>query len=68
MAAEVFPSIHSIAERQLNSWSGQRKNCLPTTAAGSGLPEYPLTPRVVKHLKALIDRYAVFAANMPKGN
>ena len=37
------------------------------TAAGSGLPEYPAdAAEGQRHLKALIDRYAVFAANMRK--
>ena len=66
LAAEVFPFVDLIAERA-TALGGVAMGTVRMAAAGSALPEYPSdVAEGQRHLKALIDRYAVFAANIRK--
>lgn len=64
LAAEVFPYIDLIAERA-TALGGVAMGTARMAAASSILPEYPVeATEGPRHLKALIDRYAVFTANI----
>jgi len=66
LAGEVFPFIDLIAERA-TALGGLALGTSRMAAAASTLPEYPLEAADGQgHLKALIDRYAVFTANIRK--
>jgi starvation-inducible DNA-binding protein len=66
LAAEVFPYIDLIAERA-TALGGVARGTARMAAASSVLPEYPIeATEGQRHLKALIDRYAVFTANIRK--
>ena len=66
LAAEVFPFIDLIAERA-TALGGVALGTARMAAAGSTLPEYPVKATDgQEHLKALIDRYAVFTTNIRK--
>jgi starvation-inducible DNA-binding protein len=66
LAAEVFPFIDLIAERA-TALGGVAMGTARMAAAGSTLPEYSVEATDGQmHLKALIDRYAVFTANIRK--
>jgi starvation-inducible DNA-binding protein len=66
LAAEVFPFIDLIAERA-TALGGLAMGTVRMAAASSMLPEYPIEATDgQKHLKALIDRYAIFTANIRK--
>jgi len=66
LAGEVFPFIDLIAERA-TALGGLALGTSRMAAASSTLPEYPLEAADGQgHLKALIDRYAVFTANIRK--
>ena len=66
LAAEVFPYIDLIAERA-TALGGVAMGTARMAAATSTLSEYPLSATDgEKHLKALIDRYGEFAANIRK--
>jgi starvation-inducible DNA-binding protein len=64
LAAEVFPFIDLIAERA-TALGGVAMGTARMAAESSNLPEYPVEAvDGPKHLKALIDRYAVYTANI----
>jgi starvation-inducible DNA-binding protein len=64
LAGEVFPFIDLIAERA-TSLGGVAMGTARMAAANSRLPEYPIeAAEGQRHLKALIDRYAIFTANI----
>lgn len=66
LAGEVFPFIDLIAERA-TALGGVAMGTVRMAAARSILPEYPVeATEGQRHLKALIDRYAVFTANIRK--
>jgi starvation-inducible DNA-binding protein len=66
LAGEVFPYIDLIAERA-TALGGVATGTVRMAAASSTLPEYPVeATEAQRHLKALIDRYAVFTANIRK--
>lgn len=66
LAGEVFPYIDLIAERA-TALGGVATGTVRMAAASSTLPEYPVeATEGQRHLKALIDRYAVFTANIRK--
>jgi starvation-inducible DNA-binding protein len=66
LAAEVFPYIDVIAERA-TALGGVAMGTARMAAASSRLPEYPIeATEGQQHLKALIDRYAVFTTNIRK--
>jgi starvation-inducible DNA-binding protein len=66
LAGEVFPYIDLIAERA-TALGGVAMGTARMAAASSMLPEYPVEATDgQKHVKALIDRYAVFTANIRK--
>jgi starvation-inducible DNA-binding protein len=66
LAAEVFPFIDLIAERA-TALGGEATGTVRMAAVSSTLPEYPVEVTDGQgHLKALIDRYAVFTANIRK--
>jgi starvation-inducible DNA-binding protein len=66
LAAEVFPYIDLIAERAA-ALGGVAMGTARMAAANSLLPEYPVeATQGQRHLEALIDRYAAFAANIRK--
>src|ERR1017187_2996172 len=66
LAAEVFPYIDVIAER-VTALGGVAMGTARMAAASSRLPEYPIeATEGQQHLKALIDRYAVFTTNIRK--
>jgi len=66
LAGEVFPFIDLIAERA-TALGGLAMGTVRMATANSALPEYPLEATDgAGHLKALIDRYAVFTANIRK--
>jgi starvation-inducible DNA-binding protein len=66
LAGEVFPFIDLIAERA-TALGGVAMGTVRMAAANSILPEYPVeAAEGQRHLKALIDRYAVFTANIRK--
>jgi starvation-inducible DNA-binding protein len=66
LAAELFPFIDLIAERA-TALGGVALGTARMAAACSTLPEYPVdATEGQRHLKALIDRYAVFTANIRK--
>jgi starvation-inducible DNA-binding protein len=66
LAAELFPFVDLVAERA-TALGGVAMGTVRMAAAGSALPEYPMdATEGQRHLKALIDRYAVFAANIRK--
>jgi starvation-inducible DNA-binding protein len=64
LATELLPFIDLVAERA-TALGGVAMGTVRMEAAGSALPEYPTdATEGQRHLKALIDRYAVFAANV----
>lgn len=66
MATEVFPYVDLIAERA-TALGGVARGTARMAAANSTLPEYPVEAvEGQAHLKALIDRYALFTANIRK--
>jgi starvation-inducible DNA-binding protein len=66
LAAEIFPFVDLIAERA-TALGGVAMGTVRMAAGSSALPEYPAdAAEGQRHLKALIDRYAVFAANIRK--
>lgn len=66
LAGEVFPYIDLIAERT-TALGGVAMGTVRMAAASSMLPEYPVeATEGQRHLKALTDRYALFAANIRK--
>jgi starvation-inducible DNA-binding protein len=66
LAGELFPFIDLIAERA-TALGGVAMGTARMAAAGSSLPEYPMdATEGQRHLKALIDRYAIFTANVRK--
>jgi starvation-inducible DNA-binding protein len=66
LAGEVFPFIDLIAERAA-ALGGVATGTARMAAASSMLPEYPIEATDgQKHLKALIDRYGIFTANIRK--
>jgi starvation-inducible DNA-binding protein len=65
LAAEVFPFMNLIAERA-TALGGVVLGTM-RAAASSTLREYPAgATEVQRHIKALIDRYAVYAASIRK--
>jgi starvation-inducible DNA-binding protein len=66
LAAELFPFIDLIAERAA-SLGGVATGTVRMAASRSTLPEYPVeATEGQRHLTALIERYATFAANIRK--
>jgi starvation-inducible DNA-binding protein len=66
LAAELFPYVDLIAERA-TALGGEAKGTTRMAAANSTLPEYPgEASEGQRHLKALIDRYALFTTNIRK--
>lgn len=66
LAGEVFPYIDLIAERA-TALGGVATGTVRMAAASSTLLEYPVeATEGQRHVKALIDRYAVFTANIRK--
>jgi starvation-inducible DNA-binding protein len=66
LAAELFPLIDLVAERA-TALGGVAMGTVRMAAATSVLPEYPAdTTEGERHLKALIDRYALFTAHIRK--
>ena len=66
LAAEVLPFVDTIAERA-TALGGMAAGTTRMAAASSSLPEYPTDiADGQQHLKALIDRYAVFTTNVRK--
>jgi starvation-inducible DNA-binding protein len=66
LAAEVFPFIDLIAERA-TALGGVALGTARMAASASTLTEYPVkATEGQEHLKALIDRYALFTANIRK--
>jgi starvation-inducible DNA-binding protein len=66
LAGEVFPFIDMIAERA-TALGGVALGTARMAAASSTLPEYPVEATDgSSHLKALIDRYAIFTTNIRK--
>jgi starvation-inducible DNA-binding protein len=66
LAGELFPFIDLIAERA-TALGGVAMGTTRMAAAGSTLPEYPVeATEGQRHLKALIDRYAVYSAAIRK--
>lgn len=66
LASEVFPYIDLIAERA-TALGGVAMGTARMAAASSSLPEYPVeATEGQRHLRALIDRYAVFTTNIRK--
>ena len=66
LAGEMFPYIDLIAERA-TALGGVATGTVRMAAASSMLPEYPVeTTEGQRHVKALVDRYAVFTANIRK--
>ena len=64
LAGEVFPFIDLLAERA-TALGGVALGTVRMAADGSALPEYPVeATEGQRHLKALIDRYAVYTANV----
>jgi starvation-inducible DNA-binding protein len=64
LAAEIFPYVDLIAERA-TALGGVAMGTTRMAAASSSLREYPVDATLgQEHLKALIERYAVFAAGM----
>jgi starvation-inducible DNA-binding protein len=62
----VFPFIDLIAERA-TALGGVALGTARMAAASSTLPEYPVeATEGQRHLKALIDRYAIYTANIRK--
>jgi starvation-inducible DNA-binding protein len=67
LAGDVFPFIDMIAER-VTALGGYATGTARMTAANSTLPEYTVeATEGPEHLKALIERYAAFAAAIRKG-
>lgn len=65
-AGEVFSYIDLIAERA-TALGGVATGTVRMAAASSVLPEYPVeATEGQRHVKALIDRYAMFTANIRK--
>jgi starvation-inducible DNA-binding protein len=66
LAGEVFPFIDLIAERA-TALGGVAMGTVRMAAENSVLPEYPVeAAEGQRHLKALIERYAVYTANIRK--
>jgi starvation-inducible DNA-binding protein len=66
LAGEIFPHIDLLAER-VTALGGVALGTSRMTAAGSTLSEYPADAADGhKHLNLLIDRFAVYAANLRK--
>ncbi len=64
LAAELFPYIDLIAER-VTALGGVAMGTARMAAASSTLPEYPAeATEGSRHLKALIDRYALYTTNV----
>jgi starvation-inducible DNA-binding protein len=67
LAGDVFPFIDLIAER-VTALGGLALGTARMAAGGSSLPEYPVDAIEGRdHLKALIDRYAMFTSAIRKG-
>ena len=67
LAGEVFPSIDLLAER-VTALGGVALGTVRMAGTGSSLPEYPVDATDGQvHLKALIERYGVYTANIRKG-
>jgi starvation-inducible DNA-binding protein len=66
LAGEVFPFIDLIAERA-TALGGVAMGTVRMAAENSVLPEYPIeAAEGQRHLKALIDRYSAYTANIRK--
>lgn len=66
LAAEVFPFVDVIAERA-TALGGAAMGTARMAAAHSTLPEYPVAATEgPAHLKALIERYALYASQIRK--
>jgi starvation-inducible DNA-binding protein len=66
LAAELFPYIDLIAER-VTALGGAAMGTARMAAANSLLPEFPLEATDgEEHVKALIDRYALFTTSIRK--
>ena len=66
LAGEVFPYIDLIAERA-TALGGVATGTVRMAAENSMLPEYPVeATEGQRHVKTLIDRYALFTANIRK--
>jgi len=66
LAGEVFPFIDEIAER-VTALGGTALGTSRMAAAASSLPEYTAEPMDGPgHLKALIERYAIYTKNVRK--
>ena len=66
LAGEVFPYIDLIAERA-TALGGVATGTVRMAAENSLLPEYPVeATEGQRHVKTLIDRYALFTANIRK--
>lgn len=66
LAGEVFPFIDLIAERA-TALGGVALGTARMAAASSTLPEYPVeATEGQRHLKALIERYAIFTDSIRK--
>ena len=67
LAGEVFPYIDLLAER-VTALGGVALGTVRMAGTGSSLPEYPVDATDGQvHLKALIERYGVYTANIRKG-
>ena len=67
LAGEVYPFTDQIAERA-TTLGGVAAGTVRMAAGSSTLPEYPADAVSGQdHLKALIDRYSVYVANIRKG-
>lgn len=66
VAAELFPYLDLVAERA-TALGGVAMGTVRMAAGGSTLPEYPADATDgQRHLKALIERYGLFAATIRK--
>jgi starvation-inducible DNA-binding protein len=66
LAGEVFPFIDLIAERA-TALGGVAMGTVRMAGASSTLPEYPVeATEGPRHLKALIDRYAIYTARISR--
>ena len=66
LAGEIFPYIDLLAER-VTALGGVATGTVRMAGVGSVLPEYPLDATDgPKHLKALIERYALYTTGLRK--
>jgi len=66
LAGEVFPFTDELAERA-TTLGGLAAGTVRMAAGNSSLPEYPIEATSgQEHLRALIDRYAAYAASVRK--